>query len=374
MTCRVEAPLIGEVVRYVRDAAGDIVEQHADGAVTAFGYDAAGRVLRARNADAEIVIERNANGRVRTETCNGLPACSATTAWAGGSIGTRRPAEPAGGSTTALGGQRHCMSPATRSGIATTGPPVRSAASWVQPYCSLRPGTRTPDCGPRRSAPTQARGHAVRRTYTYRLDDYLTGIADPLHGDRALDIDPSGQVTTITGAQWSERCAYDPAGNTLDAAWPAPVPTCRESQGEREYAGALLRRAGNVHYRYDRQGRTVERRHRTVPGQVRSWRYEWNAEDVLTAVTTPNGQRWVYRYDPFGRRIAKQRLPMMTRLQTRPRLLGRHRAGRAGARRRGHDVAGSRTRSSRSRRPFHAGRWTRLRSGWTSNSTRSSPT
>jgi RHS repeat-associated protein len=38
------------------------------------------------------------------------------------------------------------------------------------------------------------------------------------------------------------------------------------------------------------------------------WQYQWDAADRLVAVTTPDHTIWRYRYDPFGRRIAKQRL------------------------------------------------------------------
>ena len=33
----------------------------------------------------------------------------------------------------------------------------------------------------------------------------------------------------------------------------------------------------------------------------------WNAEGRLSGVTTPDGQRWAYRYDPLGRRSTKLR-------------------------------------------------------------------
>ncbi|WP_449657215.1 RHS repeat-associated core domain-containing protein [Streptomyces hazeniae] len=39
-----------------------------------------------------------------------------------------------------------------------------------------------------------------------------------------------------------------------------------------------------------------------------TWRYHWDAEDRLTACTTPDGTRWTYTYDPLGRRTAKHRL------------------------------------------------------------------
>jgi RHS repeat-associated protein len=36
------------------------------------------------------------------------------------------------------------------------------------------------------------------------------------------------------------------------------------------------------------------------------WHYAWDAEDRLTDVTTPEGRRFRYLYDPLGRRIAKR--------------------------------------------------------------------
>jgi RHS repeat-associated protein len=45
-----------------------------------------------------------------------------------------------------------------------------------------------------------------------------------------------------------------------------------------------------------------------LSGKARIWRYAWDADDNLTAVTTPDAQLWRYRYDPLGRRIAKQRM------------------------------------------------------------------
>ncbi|WP_322780108.1 RHS repeat-associated core domain-containing protein [Frankia sp. Cas4] len=50
------------------------------------------------------------------------------------------------------------------------------------------------------------------------------------------------------------------------------------------------------------------RQQKRLSGKPRTWRYSWDADDRLTGVTTPDGRRWRYSYDPFGRRIAKQRL------------------------------------------------------------------
>ncbi|WP_321573075.1 RHS repeat domain-containing protein, partial [Hafnia alvei] len=36
------------------------------------------------------------------------------------------------------------------------------------------------------------------------------------------------------------------------------------------------------------------------------WRYRWDAKNHLTGLETPEGERWAYKYDPFGRRISKR--------------------------------------------------------------------
>jgi RHS repeat-associated protein len=38
------------------------------------------------------------------------------------------------------------------------------------------------------------------------------------------------------------------------------------------------------------------------------WRYRWNAHSQLSEFITPGGERWRYAYDPFGRRIRKEKL------------------------------------------------------------------
>ena len=81
-----------------------------------------------------------------------------------------------------------------------------------------------------------------------------------------------------------------------------------DARGEREYAGTLIRRAGNIRYQHDPQGRVTLRQQKRLSAKPRTWHYTWNADDRLTAVTTPDGQHWRYSYDPLGRRIAKQRL------------------------------------------------------------------
>jgi len=150
-----------------------------------------------------------------------------------------------------------------------------------------------------------------RRSYTYRPDGYITSIDDHLSGPRRFDLDPTGRVTAVHGTGWIEHYAYDPAGNITNATWPTPPQADTldaQAQGERQYTGTLIRQAGNVRYQHDAQGRVTLRQQKRLSAKPRTWHYTWNSDDRLTAVTTPDGQRWQYQYDPLGRRIAKQRL------------------------------------------------------------------
>lgn len=52
--------------------------------------------------------------------------------------------------------------------------------------------------------------------------------------------------------------------------------------------------------------RTVLRQKTRLSRKPDTWRYEWDAEDRLTTVTTPEGTVWRYAYDALGRRISKQ--------------------------------------------------------------------
>jgi RHS repeat-associated protein len=68
----------------------------------------------------------------------------------------------------------------------------------------------------------------------------------------------------------------------------------------------LITSAGSVRYQHDQQGRVVLRQRARAAGPPDVWSYEWDADDRLTKVTTPDGSTWRYRYDPLGRRISKQ--------------------------------------------------------------------
>ncbi|MCP2260733.1 RHS repeat-associated core domain-containing protein, partial [Streptoalloteichus tenebrarius] len=304
----------GQTIHYVRDALGNVVEQRSDDAVTTLAYDPAGRLVRAANAHAELTFQRDPLGRVLSETCDGRAVVSSYDAL-GRRLLRRTPSGAISRWEYGASDQPLALHTAGRTlrfhhdaagreiqRALDTGPVL--ASTWDPAHRLISqtltaPGQAQPGFAP------QARVVHQRR-YHYRPDGYLTGVDDQLTGPRRFDLDAAGRVTAVHAPGWTERYAYDPAGNLTHATWPTAPGA--EAQGDRSYAGTLIQRAGNIHYQHDPQGRVLLRQHRTLSGKTLTWHYTWDAEDRLTAVTTPDGQRWRYLYDPLGRRIAKQRL------------------------------------------------------------------
>ncbi|MFB9837343.1 putative adhesin [Actinoallomurus acaciae] len=308
----------GQIVRYTRDAMGDIVRQvDGDGEVTTFDHDPAGRLVRARNADADLRLDRDALGQVVVEECNGQ-AVHQRFDPLGRRIWRRTPSGVETHWRYGPGGRLVSLETAgqvLRFGHDDSGrETARTIAGGMTLTCGwdaahrLRSQTlwRPPPTGERRAG--TAGDPVWHRTYTYRTDGHLTAVDDSLSGRRRFDLDPAGRVTAVHARERDERYVYDAAGNLTEARWPGRDETARAPLGPREYADAMIRRAGRVTFEHDAQGRVVRRRERSLSGRLVEWRYAWDADDRLTAVITPGGERWRYRYDPLGRRIAKQRL------------------------------------------------------------------
>jgi RHS repeat-associated protein len=317
---------LGETVRYVRDAAGNIVEKRSARTVSTFGYDAAGRLVGARNDDSELTFIRDSHGRVIVETCNGLSMTSRYDL-AGRRVGRRTPfgaeatwAYDARGLPTMLDSGGHTLhfahDAAGREINRQLDASVALAQTWDANHRLL---TQTLTAGlpadaSRPSAGVQTAADPSRllerRTWHYRPDGHLSRVDSSL-GSRRFDLDPAGRVTTVHGHNWAERYVYDSAGNVTDATWPASSrvdPLDADIQGEREYVGTLVRRAGKIRYEHDACGRVILRQQKQLSGRPRTWRYSWDAENRLTSVRAPDGSCWRYHYDALGRRIAKKHI------------------------------------------------------------------
>ncbi|MET7679152.1 DUF6531 domain-containing protein [Streptomyces sp. NPDC005423] len=298
----------GETLHFTRNAVGQVLEQRSGtGAVTTFVYGPDGGLAHAANTDTELVLERDCLGRVVSESVNGR-----TTTYAHDALGRRvrrvTPSglasewayDPAGRPLTlrsSVGELDFAHNPAGRETERRLGGEVRLTQSWNQR--SFLTGQSLTSGSPEADGVDRLLQH---RTYTHRADGYLTEIRELTSGTRRFDLDGMGRVTGVRAYGWTETYAYDAVGNLLDVTAPA-----HEEPGEREFDGTLVRSAGETTYEHDAQGRLIRRTRRLLNGRSHTWIYVWNAEDRLTEVVTPDGDRWRYVYDPLGRRISKQR-------------------------------------------------------------------
>ncbi|MFC7865227.1 DUF6531 domain-containing protein [Streptomyces murinus] len=299
----------GETLHFTRDAVGRVVVQRSGtDDVSTFSYGPDGGLAQAANSHATVVLERDVLGRVTSETVNGR-----TTTHIYDAVGRRtRRVTPSGLASSwtydAAGRPLTLRSPAGllefshdaagRETARRIGAEVTLTQDWSETgrliAQSLTAGTQA-----------DARRLLQHRTYTHRADGYITEIRELTSGTRRFDLDGTGRVTGVRAHGWCESYAYDPAGNVTYAAAPD-----HPTSGDREFEGACVRSAGRTSYAYDAHGRLIRKTRRLLNGQNRTWTYVWNAEDRLTDVIPPDGDRWHYAYDPLGRRISKRRVAM----------------------------------------------------------------
>ncbi|MFE9114643.1 putative T7SS-secreted protein [Streptomyces collinus] len=302
LTTRIDP--LGDVISFTHDELGRVTCKDAAGRTTSYAYDPAGRLLRASGPDGDLIRQYDRRGLIKTELIDGR-----ATTFRYNAVGRRvGRVTPTGHVTT------YVHDAAGRPGLLTTGGQeiafTHDAAGreLSRVFGSLTVTSAWDEAGRLSAQQLIADGHMLNsRTYTYRADGHLSVFSDRLSGTRTFGLDPVGRVTAVTADDWSERYAYDASGNQVFASWPDSHPG-REATGARTYHGTSLTRAGSVRYEHDDRGRVTLRQKTRLSRKPDTWRYGWDTEDRLTSVITPDGTRWRYRYDPLGRRTAKQRL------------------------------------------------------------------
>ncbi|NGO48275.1 DUF6531 domain-containing protein [Streptomyces ureilyticus] len=302
----------GQTVCYLRDLRDRVIEQRdSDGHVTRFEYDQAGGLVRAANHDAELLFTYDAHGRVLTESCNGRVLTNSYDVMGrrvqrrtpGGVLSEWRydaahqPVELRGSGRAVKFGYDSAGHEVLRS--------LPAGASLLQEWSAA--GHRLVSQSVR--APEVATGGLDRR-YSYSSDGLPCAVADSVTGTAAYELDVTGRVTAVTTADHQEKYTYDTVGNLIHSELPAAAGSHHVGvQGQMTYSGTLVQAAGGrSRYEHDAQGRVVRHTRALLSGGSRTWLFTWDAEDRLRTVTTPDGSRWRYRYDPLGRRIAKELL------------------------------------------------------------------
>ncbi|MFF8864508.1 DUF6531 domain-containing protein [Streptomyces sp. NPDC015139] len=298
---------LGEAVSFERNELGQTLRKNAAGRITTYAYDLTGQLVEARGPDGTtLTMLRDRYGRLHSETVDGR-----TLRLTYDSLGRRTSRTTPTGATTSWSydAAGRCT------GMVASGRAISFGYDAAGRELSRHIGggvalEHTFDALGRLTTQsvTGAGGRAVQhRSYSYRADGNVIGTEDRLSGTRRFDLDATGRVTAVHAAGWTERYAYDEAGNQTQASWPADHPG-GEAVGPRAYTGTRITRAGNVRYEHDALGRITLRQKTRLSRKPDTWHYAWDAEDRMTSVVTPDGSRWHYTYDPLGRRTAKLRL------------------------------------------------------------------
>jgi RHS repeat-associated protein len=143
-----------------------------------------------------------------------------------------------------------------------------------------------------------AKSTTARRIYRYDAAGELVARYDRNDRRTELRYDPVGQLLAMIpeGAR-GEVFRYDATGNVYEG---GDAPTRVYETGNR------LLRKGDTTYRWDAEGRLVEKRAIEAGGAEKVWRYAWSDAGLLAAVAMPSGDHVELVYDPFARRVAKR--------------------------------------------------------------------
>ncbi|MFE9728667.1 putative T7SS-secreted protein [Streptomyces sp. NPDC005794] len=296
---------LGQTIRFEHNDLGQVVRKDIEGRVTTFEYDVFDELALATSVNVTLTRIRDRYGLLRSETVNGRTITFEYDEL-GRRIGRTTPAGTVSTWTYDSAGRRASLTTSGRTLSFDYDAAGQELARHIGENITLR---HSFDAMGRLTDQRVSGGDRIlqRRGYEYRRDGGLVGINDRLSGSSRFDLDSVGRVTAVHSAHWTERYTYDKAGNQCSASWPDAHPG-QEAVGPRSYSGTLIRRAGDVRYEHDAQGRVTLRQKKRVSRKANTWHYQWDAEDRLVSLTTPDGTLWRYEYDALGRRIAKQRL------------------------------------------------------------------
>jgi RHS repeat-associated protein len=297
----------GERTRYTWNAADCITAvEGPDGQTSRYEYDKSGNVVAAENQDIRVEITRDALGRAvlerqgpqnierRFDSNDNVVQVSSTLgadvafSYDQNDLLTR--VIPAPGLALEL--RRNAVGDEVMRLLPHGG----RVEQDFDPYRLLRRQRLT-------TAPSAVAGGLaqvlVDRGYRYDAAANLVEIEDARWGRTAYAYDPEELLVRVEEPGLRETFAYDPTANIEEHVRDGVVRRLTYAPGSR------LIRADGTTYEYDNNGNLTRRIELAEDGSRREWRFRWDGEDQLREVVTPDGVRWSYRYDPFGRRISK---------------------------------------------------------------------
>ena len=157
-------------------------------------------------------------------------------------------------------------------------------------------------------------GGAVNRRYAYDKAGNLIQSADQRSGVLNYVYDKIGRIQEARNSQTgrSETFAFDPAHNILSD-------KAAEGKGGNLSSGNRLKEYNGIEYTYDALGNLI---YRQLPdGENQYYQYDLENQLVRAEIKKPAGNTeiWTYAYDPFGRRLSKERQDKLAWTGTDPK-------------------------------------------------------
>ncbi|HHH29694.1 MAG TPA: RHS repeat-associated core domain-containing protein [Polyangiaceae bacterium] len=309
---------LGERTEYTRDAMGRIIGiVYADGAEVSLIRNAFGDVIEASNDAGCFIFERNAVGWITSEVqvVDGDSVRVDRQYRLTGEIERRRTslgheAEWRGDADHAtvelvLDGAREATSQYDAMGRESArelggGAEIRrefDGAGRLKKHGVFVRGAATPTPGQPDWVGIEDAGAVYASVFGYTPSGLLAEERSSHAPARAFGYDSCSRLTELLEAgRMVESASYDDNGNAF-----------RQSLAlDHEYSdGDRLERVGATNYRWDDDGRLIEKRERRG-GKTLVTHYHWSAAGTLSAVLLPDGRVVSFAYDPFARRVHKQ--------------------------------------------------------------------
>lgn len=147
----------------------------------------------------------------------------------------------------------------------------------------------------------QSAGMVLSRGFERDLAGHVEVMRDSERGEFRYTYDAADRVRVVARDRGdSESYDYDACDNITSMSRGASQRNLAYQTGNR------LVSAGAATYTYDQLGRLVSKKVSDGSSVIREWKFTWDWLDRLRSATTPEGDLWKYRYDAFGRRIAKE--------------------------------------------------------------------
>ncbi len=288
----------GQTVAFEYDAAGQVVRRSLPDGEEEYEYDAVGDIVAIKTADVQLTYVRDPIGRVIEEhqTVGGETVSIWTRYDASGEEIERRSSlghvdvlrRDANGNVIERQVNGHRLTAqydgnGRRVGLAADGLGVISSEWSSAGYLACR-RILTPDGAP-----------LAERLTEYDLAGSLHRVTDSRMGELLLDHDAMGRLTRARRASGVESYSYDECSNVR-----------RDGEHRAYSSGDRLDELDDTRFMWSDNGCLMSRTRGASTVAPASTHFEWASDGRLAAVSTDDGSRIQFTYDPFGRRHTKR--------------------------------------------------------------------